>query len=382
MTAIVAALALATVTNDWSVKKLQFSAVSIGVAMKDHTTGWSSFTNGAESIKITKTTDGGNTWTRVANQTNALMIMGVDVAKEPKLDVVSTGMAATSFSTDGDHFKGSLFGPFVSQSIKAYDGGRVVVATESGVCMSKTAGLVYACKKASGMKTPGRYAAAPSDDVIYLTAGQWPSHANATAREVQLTANLRLTNRSFATGNSRLSLESGARMEEASAPPPAPATGYAAQILKSSDGGKTWESLFFDQGNFYFNGIDCVDETHCVAVGEGFGHDGSASPGARVYVTTDGKTFTMSHHEAVDGASLMTAKMFDGNSHVAGGKLAKGISLHTADGGKTYAAKGSKISGQSITSMSFVTPTHGFATTVNALQICSLLEWGEAPQAN
>ena len=40
---------------DWKIKKLEFSAVSIGVAMKDHTTGWSSFTNGAQAIKITKT---------------------------------------------------------------------------------------------------------------------------------------------------------------------------------------------------------------------------------------------------------------------------------------------------------------------------------------
>ena len=32
-----------------------------------------------------------------------------------------------------------------------------------------------------------------------------------------------------------------------------------------------------------------------------------------------------------------------------------------------------------ITAMSFITPSHGFATAVNALQICSLLEYGAPP---
>ena len=41
--------------------------------------------------------------------------------------------------------------------------------------------------------------------------------------------------------------------------------------------------------------------------------------------------------------------------------------------------KGAGVKGQAITAMSFVTETHGFATAVNGLQICSLLEFGAAP---
>ena len=46
--------------------------------------------------------------------------------------------------------------------------------------------------------------------------------------------------------------------------------------------GATWTQLLSNTGAYYFNGIDCFDETHCVFVGEGYA-DG-ASPGARVYV--------------------------------------------------------------------------------------------------
>ena len=84
------------------------------------------------------------------------------------------------------------------------------------------------------------------------------------------------------------------------------------------------------------------------------------------------------YHEAVDGSSLMAVTMLSATEHHAGGKLAEGVSLHTVDGGATYTATGKSIKGQQITDMSFISPTHGYATAVNFLQICSLLEFGSA----
>lgn len=109
--------------------------------------------------------------------------------------------------------------------------------------------------------------------------------------------------------------------------------------------------------------------------------DGSKSPGARVYVTSDGVSFKLVHTESSDGASLMAAKMISQNEHWAGGSSKVGglaapvLALHSKDAGGTYANEGNGVTGQMITAMDFVSTNHAYATTVNALQVCSLLEY-------
>jgi photosystem II stability/assembly factor-like uncharacterized protein len=41
-----------------------------------------------------------------------------------------------------------------------------------------------------------------------------------------------------------------------------PDSTYHAAIAKTTDGGKTWNTVFYDEGNFYFNGISCPSENH------------------------------------------------------------------------------------------------------------------------
>jgi len=364
---------------DWSVKVLQYSALTIGVAMQDETVGWSSFTTGAGAIQITRTQDGGNTWQPVGNQSAVALVMGVDLAKSPGLDVVTTGMAATTYSNDGDTFTSSPVHAFASQIIKAYDGGRVAVATPNGACLSSDGGASYKCVKVP-FKTEktGRYVAWPSADTIYVTAGSWPVQADSTADEHQLTARVRVKKHAFqaqAHGGSLTRLEIGPFGERRTALHASDSSSYTAEVWKSSDGGATWTSVLDDEGSYYLNDIDCFDATHCVAVGEGFGNDGSASPGAKVLMTTDGTNFSLVHSEVVDGSSLMAAKMLSATEFHVGGQLQDGLSLHTVDGGSTFAKQGAEVRGQMITSFSFPTATHGFATSISQLQICSLLEY-------
>jgi hypothetical protein len=223
---------------------------------------------------------------------------------------------------------------------------------------------------------------APSKDVVYFTAGQWPAEGKRGkvqradgSHHVEITRNLRVL--SGLDGSQKMELGPLAGVMD----PPTNQT-LNAELLKSSDGGKTWESLFFDEGNFYFNDIDCFDEDHCVAVGEGFPDDGSAAPGARIYTISDGKTVKLAHFENAKGTeSLMAAKMISQTEHWAGGTEQVGglfspvFAFHSTDGGKTYKNENNGIVGQMITNLDFVSPTHAYATTVNALQISSLLEY-------
>lgn len=304
--------------------------------------------------------------------------MGFASSKDPAaFDVATTGLGSTKFSTTGDAFASAQGAPFESQSIKL-GGGRFTVAAQEGVCVSSSMGAKYTCKPVP-FKVPntGRYASSPVEGTIYVTAGRWPMGA-AEPGVHQLTSQLRFARRSFAAGGGpTVGLERGFLERAGNG-----TAGYSAELWKSTDGGATWASLFSSEGEFYFNEIDCFDATHCVAVGEGFGHDGSSAPGARVYVTNDGKTFKLAHQHPIDGSSLMAANMLSATEHFAGGTGADVhgglLALHSTDGGKTYANEGGGIKGQMITAMDFASSTSGYATTVNALQISSLLKYGSA----
>lgn len=250
----------------------------------------------------------------------------------------------------------------------------MVIGEGKGVCRSSTGGLLYSCE-AVPFKYPdtGRYASSPSDQVIYITAGQWPKKS-ATDRDFALSHSVRLESSASGVRTRFVNASHEATSPNATSK-------YTAELWKSADGGKTWKSLLSDEGAFYFNDISCFDNEHCVAVGEGFAEDGSTSPGARVYMTEDGKTFKVVHTELSDGASLMAAKMLSlseiwvGGATKVGGLLAPALALHSTDAGKTWTNEGSTIIGQMITNMDFLSPTHGYATSVSALQVSALLEF-------
>jgi hypothetical protein len=229
---------------------------------------------------------------------------------------------------------------------------------------------------------------APSEDVIYFTAGSWPS--DHTDRVVQqgskkihrLAQHLRLVHDEE---TNEQKYETGPEVRTSNDDP----TGYVAELWKSTDGGETWTNLITDEGNYYFNDIHCIDETHCVAVGEGFAQDGSADPGARVFLTTDGETFKEVHREASTGMeSLMAAQMLSQTEHWAGGTSKSGgfaapmLALHSTDGGATHTNEGGHILGNMITNMDFISNKHAYATSLSALQVCNILEFGgNAPPA-
>merc|ERR1712203_84102 len=254
--------------------------------------------------------------------------------------------------------------------------GIMTVTQASGPCVSPSNGVLYTCHKVPyKFGQHGRYTSMPSANVVYHTAGTWPSKSQRSADEYELSSKLRLRLKS-----------SGAQYEVGARETTNQNETYTAELWKSTDGGKTWKNLIADKGNFYFNDIHCIDDTHCVAVGEGFSNDGSASPGARVYLTTDGETFHEAHREATTGAeSVMAAKMLSTTEHWIGGTTKVGglaaplLALHSTDGGKTYTNEHANVIGQMITAFDFVSSQHGYATTVNALQISSLLQYGAAP---
>jgi hypothetical protein len=376
--------------SPWAILQGAFSVMTVGIAFHNDTTGWTSVSKGSTPMFV-ETLDGGRTWADTV-EGSAVMPMALAATKAPSpIRVVTAGLAASKYSKDGRVFGSSRGASLLGvQSVRLNRNGSFAVqAGENEVYLSADGGATYhkSAKVPLLYESTGRYVAAPSRDVIYLTAGQWPVTGG------RLISGARPLSRNLAQSKTRIYRGESAMHDDGGSPPRSNPHGeagpigmYSAELWKSSDGGKSWSKLFNSTAEFYFNEIDCFDETHCVAVGEGFGKDGSTSPGARVYVTDDGLTFKLAHHDKRDGASLMSAKMISRNEHFAGGSAGEEatdpiLALHSKDAGGSYIDEGadSGIVGHMITAMDFASSSHGYATTVNALQLCSLLEYGKVP---
>eukprot|EP00746_Dinoflagellata_sp_MGD_P153434 gnl/MRDRNA2_/MRDRNA2_84248_c0_seq2.p1 gnl/MRDRNA2_/MRDRNA2_84248_c0~~gnl/MRDRNA2_/MRDRNA2_84248_c0_seq2.p1 ORF type:complete len:436 (+),score=76.44 gnl/MRDRNA2_/MRDRNA2_84248_c0_seq2:272-1579(+) len=317
------------------------------------------------------------------------MTLGIAAVKgfSPITNVATTGpLESSEWSLDGDTFRTSIGAPFVSQDVK-HQNGSFSITGPDGVCFSSTGGAIYACHKVPLHNNgTGRYSSSPSANVIYMTAGQWPQTNPGERikqrpngdRHYRVSGMLRIV---YSNDGTVKTAEMGQEAFDGDTNGT-----YTAELWKSADGGKTWKNLINDKGNFYFNDIHCIDETHCVAVGEGFAQDGSGSPGARVYVTEDGETFKLVHTESSLGTeSLMAARMLSTTEHWVGGTAQPGsftaptFLLHSQDGGKTYPNENSGVRGQMITALDFISAEHGYATSLNALQLSALLEFGGKP---
>jgi len=151
-------------------------------------------------------------------------------------------------------------------------------------------------------------------------------------------------------------------------------SGWKAQIVKTTDGGKTWTSQFYDEGNFYFNQIGCTDVNHCCAVGEA---DSSATPGIRFYCTTNGGAqWTRVLYESNPDLSVLALRWIDANNGwAAGGNLGAfgitGYFWQTTDGGKTWANQ--TVAGQYGNDMAFPSASKGYAVAFNQMDESSLL---------
>ena len=256
---------------------------------------------------------------------------------------------------------------FPTQNIRASADGRriltVVAETMPGelpmVLYSTNAGQNFTAHRvtvpfaAQGGKL--RYAAIPSEDVWYISAGAWPK---ATEPEdaifnpptpAQLRAGARGGLSTFALSE-RLAVTRDAtgkltytvrdmlkKQRKAKEEDPSLGRPYSAQIFRTTDGGKTFKSVFESVDLFYFNGIECSDVKTCYAVGSG-------DKAVYIYATKDGGDSWRVAYEMprVNGAhySLMSIGVSDGTVIAAGGgQTAKGYEsfiVTSDDAGETW----------------------------------------------
>eukprot|EP00730_Choanoeca_flexa_P003467 TRINITY_DN11416_c4_g7_i2.p3 TRINITY_DN11416_c4_g7~~TRINITY_DN11416_c4_g7_i2.p3 ORF type:complete len:301 (+),score=87.58 TRINITY_DN11416_c4_g7_i2:2095-2997(+) len=254
---------------------------------------------------------------------------------------------------DGKTWKGSVGGG-QSQSIRYFgkdgEGGEKFGAAGfylngQGAAVTRNGGEFFTKAFDRDLFTDIRYGAYPSDDVWYLTAGEFPGETpdddepnddlpdDKMARRMQRTVHMDENGHFKLNGKqTRPGYRNGTD------------NGYKAQLVKTADGGKTWETQIAVNNSYYFNGIDCTSENHCCAVGE------AADPpylGAGIHCTFDGgktwdQTFYMPYEQR-EGFSLIDIRFAnDQVGWAVGGELVsiapKAYFVETLDGGKTWNA--------------------------------------------
>jgi hypothetical protein len=214
-----------------------------------------------------------------------------------------------------------------------------------GIAVSKDAGKrfqVYPTDQAMQTDAYIRYSAFPSDEVWYVACGTWgSSSADDTTTTTTTTVSgvgqrRELTSRIFIDETTHTV---GFRNESVASAQGLAGIGYAAEILKTTDGGASFASVFqqVDQG-FYFNGIHCASDDVCMVVAEG--GNGQDEAGSIWGTKNGGATWEklMQDPEGGPGTGLFHVRMVSElEAWAVGGDLAsrnfEARFFHTTDGG-------------------------------------------------
>eukprot|EP00004_Rigifila_ramosa_P010388 TRINITY_DN2222_c0_g4_i1.p1 TRINITY_DN2222_c0_g4~~TRINITY_DN2222_c0_g4_i1.p1 ORF type:complete len:386 (-),score=97.77 TRINITY_DN2222_c0_g4_i1:39-1196(-) len=236
-----------------------------------------------------------------------------------------------------------------------------------GVSVSKDGGQTYEFYDWGIAGPPGyewpetpRYGSFLSSQVGFVAGGHWPSDS-----EIDLLG--------IKGANYALSQYVRIPVPESQLPQKtqAKATGYRAVVAKTVDGGVTWELLYDNESDYYFNQISMANETHGCAVAEG--------NNAYVLCTYDGG-LNWETTLTVASASLVAVQFVDETYAVVGGAdLQAGITAafwESYDAGRTWARMPVVDAAfHLVFNMDMESRSVGYAAAINLGNSCSTLKF-------
>lgn len=338
--------------------------------------------NGA-GASVLESNNRGKTWTNkyegglmyMASAASGRYGIAVDM-----LDIITTRNNGSTFFTAGqdDPMVGCQSADAVGST---FVGAGSTLGNLNGVAVSTNGGANFTFHNITELTTFARYVATPTEQVFYVSAGEWPESGDDDAGLMGLQAGDVLMQRLSA--RTSLVAKDGDKSQPRVRYHPAGASGgngngWAAQIVKTTDGGSTWTSVFSDTGSFYFNDISCSSADHCCAVGES---DAGPEPGVRVHCTSDGgKSWNRPLFFEEASMSLMAISGVPGQPGalwLGGGNLTEtdftGYYWYTSDGGKTFMNQ--TVSDAYANSITMLGPDSGFATAFTAEGESSVVEY-------
>ncbi|KAJ1404952.1 hypothetical protein B484DRAFT_457199 [Ochromonadaceae sp. CCMP2298] len=333
------ALAVTAQASEWTLDKSTAATTLVGVGVGGATVAIAA----AASNNVGAQVDiyDGSAWTVNTGVVQAGVLMDGAISADKSLIALGS-LFNVDVSVDGGKSFAAApgFGGPV-QSIHVFDSsiaavGVLTVTTSSppksvsGVAVSRDAGGSWDMY-AAGPNT--RYGSFPSADTWFISGGTWNDTSSASALDVFESAP------SFQL-SSKLNMGAGARVpNKREGGGEGEVSGWFGAIYKTSDGGKSFETVFRSPptSKYYFNAISCSSAQVCIAVAEG---ETDTSSWAGAFVTTDGGKSWALTWESTTVYGLMAAKMVSDTEGwivpYGKGNGIEGQFYHTTDAGATW----------------------------------------------
>jgi hypothetical protein len=366
--------------------KVDFGGIVTAVAFSDLQNGVVPFVDNVIGPGVKYTNNGGQLWKMGTITKYASLLMDASAAGT---NAVIGGTMDTMYSQNGGStFNSSRIEPkgntVVGQNAETIVGrqdtkffglcGQDLRGNLNGVAISTDGGENFTFINITQAVALARYAAYPSRNVWFMTTGDFASlHVNDDPTLVKRISNT-ISIHKTSEGHLRYRASRPDERRTGATPTPAPSDWYG-EILKTSDAGKTW-TLQYSTSDFYFNGIDCTSETRCCAVGES--QNPSAAPGARIWCTSDGSTWTQVVFMAGQSNSLIAIRAVSDLEWWAGGGYMQPKTFdanfpHTTDGWKTYT--NNTLPHVFINDLDMIDANHGWASTFDVSGVSGLAKY-------
>lgn len=357
------ALAVCVRGSQWEDTSIAGYSTLIGLDSKDSSTVYGAAGQSGKGSGHVISTDGG----AHNNFVYPEGMLPMDVCVDSANNAVMVGVGSIWFSgfSQDEFVRTKQTG--TSQSCASWGEGKFgvagIFAGKNGVAVSTDRGFSW---KTSDIGTnssqyPARYAAFPSDETWFVTAGTWPMDG--------LTAN---THSSYRVSQ-RLAVEKDSYSFPSEHKPKrnnVEGSMYFGAVFKTTDGGVTWSQVFtFPDNTYYPNAIHCADDDNCIFTAE----NTETSVG---YRTTDGgKTWTEMVTEEMtgEGVSLMGAFMSSATDFWWSGGLPGRMAYfyHSTDGTNVDTIK---VQGGYSTDISFTADGTGYSTQLG-MNTCAIIKY-------
>lgn len=393
MKTFIALLALAATVSagTWSIVAENVATAATGIWFSNSKVGYLPADENGAGAEVLRSEDGGKTFTPVPHKGGFLFLSVAGYMNSDKEVIVVSGAFGEEFSPDGGKSFNQSIGGGQSQCVAVVgdhanpDGIGIagdmgfLGSGPDGVAVSYDDGATFT-SYAAGLWTDSRYAAFVDKNNWFVTAGTWagegPSDDDKSNDDPFDDNNFDDTPSTLGvdiTQRFSVRLKGNKLRPVLHEPGKRPQTNYTCQVTKTTDGGKTFTTVFAQNGTFYPNDIAALSEQDVCFVAE---TDSGAAAGSYIWCTWDGgASWNNTLYNAGPEESLMgiattgTAGEYWASGGTYGSLSAK--FFHSTDSGRTWTLVAT-IPNQVSTFIDCPSSSACFATTVDIFQQSSV----------